>query len=136
MPRDIDITELAKRLHRCIAEYNETHDDRLPITSAMSRILEHDPSYVPYRPRRANRVREKLTGKLALQTIARIAEHVGVSVGYLIGEQEALSAFDLQKLNAIGRFLVDRFPAPDSGRWSRRMSIRLAVARDRESEHE
>jgi hypothetical protein len=132
MPKPVDITELAKRLHRCIAEYNDTHDDRMPVTSAMSRILEHDPSYVPHRPRRANRLRKKLAGNVGLQTIARIAEHVGVSVGYLIGEAEALSTFDRQKLNAIGRFLVDRFPAPDSGRWSGATNIRLSASCDRE----
>ncbi|HEY4639923.1 MAG TPA: hypothetical protein VII75_01145 [Thermoanaerobaculia bacterium] len=121
------MTALAKRLHRCIAEYNDTHDDRLPITPAMSRILEHDPSYVPYRPRRVNRVRRGLE-RVALQSIVEIADHVGVSVAYLIGEEEALSTIDRQKLNVIGRFLTCRFPVPESGRWSRTTSVRVDVA--------
>jgi transcriptional regulator with XRE-family HTH domain len=102
--------ELARRINQCIESYNESHARRVSITPAMSRILENDPDYVPYRPRRNSRSRGPAS-RPSLITIMEIAEVLGTTVSYLIGERpDTLTSQDLRNLAAIAGYLQERFP--------------------------
>jgi hypothetical protein len=81
-----DIRALARTINRRREEYNRRHPDGpLPITPAMSRILENDEEYVPYRTRSERKQRPPVSNP-GVFTIAEIATALGTTVGDLLGE--------------------------------------------------
>ena len=106
--------ELARRINQCIESYNESHARRVPITPAMSRILENDPDDVPYRPHRNSRSRGPAS-RPSLITIMEIAKALGTTVSHLIGERsDRLTSQDRRNLAAIAHYLQERFPRIES----------------------
>lgn len=100
-----DIVALAKNIHRRLQFYERLHGKRPSITPAMSRILEHDPEYVPYRPRAASK-RRKPAENPSIRTVVAIAEALECSVAELLGEL-AITRQDVLILRGIGH-LLDR----------------------------
>jgi len=56
----------------------------------MSRILEHDPDYVPYRSRSARRTGRRYVLNIGVFSLQRIAAELETTVGELLGEKPAL----------------------------------------------
>jgi hypothetical protein len=82
-----DIKALARTINRRREEYNQKHPDQpLPITSALSRILENDDEYVPYRMRAGNKRRQPAVNP-GIATLVEIATQLGTTVGDLLGER-------------------------------------------------
>jgi hypothetical protein len=82
-----DIKVLARTINRRREEYNRKHPDKaLPITSALSRILENDEEYVPYRTRAGNKRRRPAVNP-GIFTLVEIAAQLGTTVGDLLGER-------------------------------------------------
>ena len=82
-----DIRALARTIHQRREEYNRRHPDRpLPITPALSRILENDDEYVPYRSRADNKRRPPATNP-GIATLVQIAAALDTTVGDLLGER-------------------------------------------------
>jgi hypothetical protein len=82
-----DIKALARTINRRREEYNQKHPDQpLPITSALSRILENDEEYVPYRMRADNKRRRPAVNP-GIATLVEIATQLGTTVGDLLGER-------------------------------------------------
>ncbi|MEK6371237.1 MAG: hypothetical protein AABO58_00940 [Acidobacteriota bacterium] len=83
--RPFDISALARAINArriaCARERGET----VPITSAMSRILENDREYVPYRSRIA-RKRGGPARNPRIATLVEIAAALDTTVGALLGE--------------------------------------------------
>lgn len=107
---------IVHRAHRRREEYNRTHPDRpLPITSSLSRILENDDEYVPYRTRSGEKRRAPATNP-GIATIVSIAAALGTTVGDLLGERPyRVSTADRRKLRDFVRWLTVLFEldAPD-----------------------
>jgi len=107
-PPSFDVVALAKRINERRQEYNAAHDRRLPITPEMSRILENDDEYVPYRKRRSarsNRVRDP-----RLSTVVEIARSLGTTVGDLLREppHTSFGPADFEIIKTFLRFIADR----------------------------
>lgn len=84
-----DIRELAHRAHlRLLAARRHRPDAKIPISTAFSLLLEHDPEYEPYRPRRTGR-RRGPTKNPGIFTVQAIARTLGTTVGDLLGEPNA-----------------------------------------------
>lgn len=58
-----------------------------PVTPAMSRILERDPEYVPYRRRKEYRSRDYAACNPSIGTVMEIADLLDTTVGALLGER-------------------------------------------------
>lgn len=83
--RSFDVRALAKAINRRRQEYNRLHPERpVAVTPAMSRILENDDEYVPYRERTARQRRPVTDPRIS--TIVEIARRLGTTVGDLLGE--------------------------------------------------
>jgi transcriptional regulator with XRE-family HTH domain len=81
-----DIVVLARRINQRRKEHNRLHPDRpARITSAMSRILENDPGYIPHRERRDGK-QQRPSRNPGIATLVRIAAALGTTVGDLLGE--------------------------------------------------
>jgi len=105
-----DVRTLAKTINRRRQEYNRLHPDRpVPITSAMSRILENDETYVPYRPRAAAKRYQPSTNP-SLATLVEIADALGTTVGDLLGEPAyRITTADRRRRRELVRYLIDLF---------------------------
>lgn len=105
-----DSQAMAKRINRRRQEYNREHPDRpLRITPAMSRILELDDEYIPYRGRRSPR-RPRAAANPTIATLVTIARALGTTVGDLLGESAyQLSQTDRRRLRELVRYLEERF---------------------------
>ena len=66
-------------------EYNDSHEQRARITPAMSRILENDPDYEPYRPRKGSR-RPRAAQAPSIVSLIEIADILNTTVADLLGE--------------------------------------------------
>lgn len=101
-----DIVALAKRINLRREEFNAAHRQRLRITSAMSRILENDPEYVPYR-RRAGTKKRRPAQNPSIRTLVEIASRLETTVGDLLGELTIppLTPVEREKLRAALRSL-------------------------------
>ena len=81
-----DIVALAKRINQRREEYNRLHPERpVRVSSALSRILENDPDYVPYRQRAASK-RQQPVKNPSVRTLVQIAAELRTTVGDLLGE--------------------------------------------------
>jgi hypothetical protein len=86
-----DIVALAKRINQRREESNRLHPDApIRLTPAMSRILENDPDYLPYRERSAAK-KQRPVSDPRVSTLVRIATALGTTVGDLLGEPWPLS---------------------------------------------
>jgi hypothetical protein len=82
-----DICALAKAITRRRDDLlRRTPWRKVPITRAMSRILENDEDYVPYRQRKAVRGRYQMRNP-TIGTIVKIAAALDTTVGDLLGER-------------------------------------------------
>jgi len=81
-----DIRALAKAINRRRAEL-ERADRRVPITPVLSRILEADPDFTPYRPRKKVRVRNCQSKNPTIGSLVEIAASLDTTVGALLGER-------------------------------------------------
>ena len=87
-----DVVALAKRINQRREEFNRLNSDRpVRLTSAMSRILENDPDYLPYRPRAAGK-RQQPVKNPSVRTLVQIAAALGTTVGDLLGEPRPMLA--------------------------------------------
>jgi len=81
-----DIVALAKQLNLRLAEHNRLHPGApVRITPAMSRILENDPDYIPYRERAIGK-RQRPVRNPSIRKLAEIASALGTTVGDLLDE--------------------------------------------------
>ena len=107
MNRPFDIVALAKRIEQRRREYSRLHSGApVRITPAMSRILENDPDYVPYRQREAAKKQQPVRNP-TVRTLVQIAATLGTTVGDLLGEPmpRPLAPMELAKLRAAIRTL-------------------------------
>jgi len=81
-----DIRSLAKAINRRREELEQT-GRKVPITPAMSRILENDEDYIPYRPRKTAGRRKRAAENPAVSTVMEIAAALDTTVGALLGER-------------------------------------------------
>ena len=105
-----DIKALARTINRRREEYNQRHPDHpLPITSALSRILENDEEYVPYRSRAGNK-RRRPAANPGIATLVEIATQLGTTVGDLLGEPtHRMTTYERRKLREFVRWLTALF---------------------------
>lgn len=83
----MSIHDLARRIHLRLLQHRRKHPHlTVTVDPAMSRILENDPSYAPYRPRSGTKRRPPLL-EPSIFTVQRIAHAVGTTVGDLLGER-------------------------------------------------
>ena len=103
----LDIKALAKAINRRRQEHNRLHPDRpIRITPAMSRILENDDEYLPYRERTRGK-RQRAVVNPSLKTMVNIARALGTTVGDLLGEPMIqLSPADRQRVMDFILFLA------------------------------
>jgi hypothetical protein len=106
-----DIVTLAKRINRRREEYNRLHPDNpVAISSAMSRILENDDDYIPYRQRAAVRKRRRAAMNPAISTLVEIAAALDTTVGDLLGEPAyRITPADRKRLREIVAYLRTLF---------------------------
>ena len=89
--RPFDVVALAKRIGQRIEQLDEANPgQRVRITPAMSRILENDPDYLPYRKRAPSKRQRPVTNPSAC-TLVEIASALGTTVGDLLGEPWPMS---------------------------------------------
>lgn len=112
--RRFDIKALARTINRRRDEYNREHPDHpIPITPALSRILENDEEYVPYRTRAAKKQRRPPENP-RIGTLVEIADALGTTVGDLLGEQPYTITFaDRRRLRRFVRYLTTLFDLDD-----------------------
>jgi hypothetical protein len=87
MPQRFDIRALAKRIHARRRDFEREFHVRVPVTPGMSRLLEHDDEYLPYRPRIYRPQRRKLVYNPSIAGLIEIAESLHTTVGELLGER-------------------------------------------------
>lgn len=106
-----DIVTLAKRINRRRVEYNRLHPDTpVAISSAMSRILENDDEYIPYRERATVRKRRRAAMNPAISTLVEIAAALDTTVGDLLGEPAyRITLADRRRLREIVAYLTTLF---------------------------
>jgi len=106
-----DIGAFAKAVNRRREEYNRRHPERpVAITPAMSRILEHDDDYVPYRRRATRRKSRAASLNPALSTVVEIAAALETTVGDLLGETAyRITLADRRRLREIVSYLTTLF---------------------------
>ncbi|MGH7486043.1 MAG: hypothetical protein ACREMY_10655 [bacterium] len=106
-----DVVALAKTINRRREEYNRAHPDGpAPITPAMSRILENDDEYIPYRTRKAKRSRRYASVDPAISTLIEIAASLKTTVGDLLGEPAyRITIADRRRLRELVRYLITLF---------------------------
>ena len=102
-----DIKALAKAINRRRQEHNRLHPDRpIRITPAMSRILENDDDYTPYRERTRGK-QQRPVANPTLRTMVSIARALNTTVGDLLGEPAYhISPTDRMRLLQFVRFLT------------------------------
>jgi len=106
-----DIVALAKAINRRRLEYNRRHPHQpVAITSAMSRILENDEEYVPYRSRAKRKRRREAAVNPAISTVVEIAAALDTTVGDLLGEPaHRVTIADRRRLREFVRYLITLF---------------------------
>jgi uncharacterized Rossmann fold enzyme len=106
-----DVVALAKTINRRRQEYNRLHSERpAAITPAMSRILENDDEYIPYRTRKVARSRRYASVDPAISTLVEIASALDTTVGDLLGEPAyRITLTDRRRLREFVRYLTRLF---------------------------
>jgi hypothetical protein len=105
-----DIKALAKAINRRRLEHNRLHPGRpLRITPALSRILENDDEYVPYR-RRDSGKRRRAAKNPSIRTLVNIARMLDTTVGDLLGEPKSpISPADRRRILDFAAYLTSLF---------------------------
>ncbi|MGN6186298.1 MAG: S24 family peptidase [Thermoanaerobaculia bacterium] len=80
-----EIVALAKAIHRRMREWESVNAAAFKIDNALSRILENDPDYEPYRPRAVDKQRGPAIDP-SVFTVRKIAERLDTTVSDLLGE--------------------------------------------------
>lgn len=103
-----EIVALAKAVHRRLRDWEAAHGQPLKISHNLSRLLENDPDYEPYRPRSEAKQRGPATAP-GIFTIKRIAEQLDTTVGDLLGEREFdVTIGDRRRIRELMEFLRQR----------------------------
>ena len=112
-PRVFDVRAFARRVNERRVEYNRRRPAQtVPISDVLSRILEHDDEYIPYRVRRS-RNRSSIKNP-RIDSVMRIAASLGTTVGDLLGERGFMfSCSERRTLRWIVRYLVRAFDLDD-----------------------
>jgi hypothetical protein len=77
---------LARRVHARWREFEARHHGRrVPVGDTLSRILEHDPEYEPFRPRSQTK-RRSLLRNPGVFTLKKLTTELETTVGDLLGE--------------------------------------------------
>jgi len=80
----------------------------VPITPAMSRILERDLEYVPYRQRKEDRARKYAACNPAIGTVMEIADLLDTTVGALLGERAyRIGTMERRTIRSVLLYLVE-----------------------------
>lgn len=108
---EFDIRALAKAINRRRQELMERRPQRMiTITPAMSRILDNDEDYVPYRKRKPQRARKRGPTNPAIGTLVEIAALLDTTVGHLLGERPyRITKMDRERVGQIVRYLSQLF---------------------------
>lgn len=103
-----EIIALAKAVHRRMRDWEEAHGMPFKKNYVMSRLLENDPDYEPYRPRDPEKQRGPSSAP-GLFTIKRLAERLETTVGDLLGEREFdVTVGDRRRIRELLKFLQQR----------------------------
>lgn len=101
---------LAKAIHQRMREWEAVNAADFKIDNAISRILENDPTYVPYRPRTVEKSRGPAV-EPSVFTIKKIAERLDTTVSDLLGETTLdISVSDRRRIRDWMEFLRQRLP--------------------------
>lgn len=108
-PSAFDIRALAKRINQRRKEYNRHHrENPVSITPAMSRILENDEEYIPYRSRTKGRKRRPPAMNPSIATVVEIAATLETTVGDLLGEPAyRVTVVDRRRIREFVRYLME-----------------------------
>jgi len=111
MTEDADRAEviaLAKAIHRRMRDWEEAHGQPFKKENNLSRLLENDPGYEPYRKRDPDKQRGPAVAP-GIFTIKRIAEQLDTTVGDLLGEREFdVTIGDRRRIRELLEFLRQR----------------------------
>lgn len=111
MPENADRAEiiaLAKAIHRRMRDWEEAHGQQFKIENNLSRLLENDPTYEPYRKRDPEKRRGPAKAP-GIFTIKRLAEQLDTTVGDLLGEREFdVTVGDRRRIRELLEFLRQR----------------------------
>jgi len=109
--RGFDIRALARTINRRREEFNQRHPERpVAITPVMSRILENDDDYIPYRSRTSGSKRRPPAINPAISTVIEIAASLETTVGDLLGEPAyRVTIADRRRLREFVRYLIALF---------------------------
>jgi len=109
--REFDIVALAKRINQRREEYNRLHrQNPVAITPAMSRILENDEEYIPYRSRTKGRKRRPPAMNPTISTLVEIAAALETTVGDLLREPAyRVTVADRRRIRDFVRYLTMLF---------------------------
>ena len=103
-----EIVALAKAIHRRMRDWEEAHGLQFKKDNVVSRLLENDPDYEPYRPRDPAKQRGPSTAP-GVFTIKRLAERLDTTVGDLLGEREFdVTVGDRRRIRELIEFLRQR----------------------------
>src|SRR5689334_615044 len=91
-----DIRALARRVFERLSEYPRRHQGRsVPINDTLSRILEHEPAYIPPRARSEAKQRTPIENPGVFTLQKQVADALETTIGDLLGEPAHTSAKDL-----------------------------------------
>lgn len=103
-----EIIALAKAIHRRMRDWEESHGQPFKKDDTLSRLLENDPDYEPYRKRNPAKRRGPAVSP-GVFTIKRIAEQLDTTVGDLLGEREFdVTIGDRRRIRELLEFLRQR----------------------------
>jgi phage repressor protein C with HTH and peptisase S24 domain len=103
-----EVIALAKAIHRRILDWEEASGQEFKIDDTLSRVLENDPDYTPYRKRKLGKKRGPSVAP-GVFTIKRIADQLDTTVGDLLGEREFdVTIGDRRRIRELLDFLRQR----------------------------
>jgi len=111
MPEPFDIRALAKAINRRRMELQRARPQRVvAVTSVMSRILENDEEYEPYRHRKSVRARRYASKNPEIGSLVVIAAALDTTVGALLGERAyRITNADRERVREFVRYLARLF---------------------------
>jgi phage repressor protein C with HTH and peptisase S24 domain len=133
-----EIIALAKAIHRRMREWEEARGQQFKIETTLSRLLENDPDYQPYRKRDPDKQRGPARAP-GVFTIKRIAEQLDTTVGDLLGEREFdVTVGDRRRIRELLEFLTQRLALDSIEEAAPQLEYRfpIAPARFRERDYD
>ena len=108
-----ELIDLAKAIQRRMRDFEEAHGYAFKIGHNLSRLLENDPDYRPYRRRDPAKQRGPAIAP-GLFMVKRIAEQLDTTVGELLGERGFdLTVSDRRRIRELLDFLHQRLALDD-----------------------